>query len=49
MIPYFSNNRNHFHIVIMLKIGETKATKEKFFSTKIIIKVWDVSVDNKLF
>ena len=38
VIPYFSNNKNYFHIVIMLKIGETKATKEKFSSTKKIIK-----------
>ena len=30
----------------MLRFGETKVTKEKFYATKKTIKVWDVIVDN---
>ena len=30
----------------MLRFGETKVTKEKFYATKKPIKIWDVNVDN---
>ena len=30
----------------MLKLGETKITKERFYSTKTPIKTWVINVDN---
>ena len=30
----------------MLKFGERKVTKEKFYAGKKPIKIWDVNVDN---
>ena len=30
----------------MVKFGETKVTKEKFYNTKKPIKIWDVNGDN---
>ena len=30
----------------MLRFGETKISKEKFYAAKKPIKLWDVSVDN---
>ena len=30
----------------MLRFGETKVTKEKFYAAKKPIKIWDVDVDN---
>ena len=30
----------------MLRFGETKVTKEKFYAAKKPIKIWDVNVDN---
>ena len=30
----------------MLKFGETKVAKEKFYGAKRPIKIWDVAVDN---
>ena len=30
----------------MLRFGETKITKEKFYTTKKPIKIWDFNVDN---
>ena len=30
----------------MLRFGETKAAKEKFYSAKKPINIWDVNVDN---
>ena len=30
----------------MLRFGETKIAKEKFYATKKPIKIWDVNVEN---
>ena len=30
----------------MLRFGETKITKEKFYAAKKAINIWDVNVDN---
>ena len=30
----------------MLRFGETKVTKEKFYTSKKPLKIWDVHVDN---
>ena len=30
----------------MLRFGETKVTKQKFYAAKKLIKIWDVNVDN---
>ena len=30
----------------MLRFGEKKVTKEKFYAAKKPIKIWDVKVDN---
>ena len=30
----------------MLRFGETKAIKQKFYAAKKLIKIWDVNVDN---
>ena len=30
----------------MLRFGETKVTKEKFYAAKKSVKVWDGNVDN---
>ena len=30
----------------MLRFGETKIAKEKFYATKKPIKIWSVNVDN---
>ena len=30
----------------MLRFGDTKVTKEKFYDAKKIIKIWDIKVDN---
>ena len=35
----------NFDSVIILRFGETKTTKEKFYGTKKPIKIWDVNVD----
>ena len=35
-----------FDIIIMLRFGETKAAKEKFYGAKKIMNIWDVNVDN---
>ena len=32
----------------MLRFGETKVTKEKFYAAKKLTKIWDVNVDNVL-
>ena len=32
----------------MLRFGETKVTKEKFYVAKKLTKIWDVNVDNVL-
>ena len=32
----------------MLRFGETKVTKEKFYAAIKPIKIWDVNVDNKV-
>ena len=32
---------------MILRFGETKMTKEKFYAAKKTIKLWDVKVDNK--
>ena len=33
---------------MMLRFGETKVTKEKFYAAKKLTKIWDVNVDNVL-
>ena len=30
----------------MLRFGETKVAKEKFYATKKTVNIWDVNVDN---
>ena len=30
----------------MVRLGETKITKEKFYTTNQPIKIWDVNADN---
>ena len=30
----------------MLRFGETKVTKEKFYAAKEPLEIWDVNVDN---
>ena len=30
----------------MLRLGETKVTKENFYAAKRLIKIWGVNVDN---
>ena len=35
-----------FHSTIMLRFGETKATEQKFYATKKLIKISDVNADN---
>ena len=30
---------------MMLRFGETKVTKEKFYADKIASKIWDLNVD----
>ena len=32
--------------IIMLRLGETRVAKEKFYGTKKTINIWDVNVDN---
>ena len=39
-------SQNFVHSIIMLKFGERKVTKEKFYAGKKPIKIWDVNVDN---
>ena len=35
-----------FHSIIMLRYGETNATKESFYAAKRPIEIWDVNIDN---
>ena len=32
--------------MVILRFGETKLTKEKFYPAKKPVKIWDVNVDN---
>ena len=40
------NHKNSFHSIILLRFGETKVTREKFYAAKKPLKNWDVNVDN---
>ena len=35
-----------FYKLIILRFGETKVVKEKFYDAKKPINIWDVNVDN---
>ena len=35
-----------FHSIIMLRYGETNATKESFYAAKRPIEIWDVNIDS---
>ena len=37
-----------FDSIVMLRFGETKITKEKFYAAKKTINIWNVNVDNML-
>ena len=43
-----AKNQSHFffHSIIMLRYGETNATKESFYAAKRPIEIWDVNIDN---
>ena len=41
-----NNNKTFFCSIIMLRSGETKVTKERFYATKKPIQILDVNVDN---
>ena len=42
------NHKNFVHSIIILKFGEKKIAKEKFYVAKKPIKIWDADVDNML-
>ena len=45
-ISYLTNNHTFFDSIIILRFGETKKVKEKFYCAKIPRNIWDVNVDN---
>ena len=38
--------KNYFYSIIILRYGEKRIAKEKFYTAKKLIKIWDVNVDN---
>ena len=41
--------RNFMVAFTMLRFGKIKLIKEKFYRTKIPIRIWDIAVDNIVF
>ena len=40
-----NNHKSFSNSIIMLKFGETKIVKEKFYASKKPLNIWDVNVD----